>query len=194
MVETRDCDRPQRGMKDDEDVRDDSCGGPDRAVRRGLPGAGAGLPQSSHHPDRPLRRRRRQRFDGAQRRREDEQDPRPSNRHRESRRRGRQHRHAGDRQGGARRLHPRTRRHRHARDQSDALRQCRLRPAQGFRAGRPHRNQRARGLRAPCALRTVHRGADRAREDAASISAPSTSRPWPASSSPTFPTRAARRR
>src|SRR5215469_77084 len=33
MVEARDGDRPQRGMKHDEDVRDDSCGGRDRAVR-----------------------------------------------------------------------------------------------------------------------------------------------------------------
>ena len=46
---------------------------------------------------------------------------------------------------GARRLHARARRHRHARHQSDALRQCRLRPAQGFRADRPDRHQRAGG-------------------------------------------------
>ena len=43
----------------------------------------------------------------------------------------------------ARRLHARPRRHRHAGDQSDALSQCRLRPAQGFRAGRADRHQRA---------------------------------------------------
>jgi len=48
------CDRPQRGMKDDEDVRDDSCGGPLIALFAAvLPGARAGLPQSSHHSDRP---------------------------------------------------------------------------------------------------------------------------------------------
>ena len=43
----------------------------------------------------------------------------------------------------ARRLHARPWRHRHARHQPDALSQCRLRSAQGFRAGRTDRDQRA---------------------------------------------------
>src|SRR5947208_733544 len=50
------------------------------------------------------------------------------------------------------------------RDQSDALWQCRLRPAQGLRADRPHRHQCARRVRAPVAAGPFHWRTDRASE------------------------------
>ena len=67
----------------------------------------------------------------------------------------------------ARRLHARARRHRNARHRSHALSECRLRPAQGLRAGRPHRYQPAHRFGQPVAARAQRAGADRARQGAA---------------------------
>ena len=62
----------------------------------------------------------------------------------ENRARRRRHdRHPRGREGRARRLHAGARRHRHAGDQPELYPQCRLRPAQGLRAGRLDRHQRA---------------------------------------------------
>ena len=119
-------------------------------------------PDPADHAGRALCRRRRQRRDGAHRRREDEQDARPADRDREPARRRRRARDPAGRQGGARRLHAGDRRHRLARGQSDAAAECRLRRAQGFRAGRADRHQRDDRAGASVGAREVDPGADRA--------------------------------
>ena len=74
--------------------------------------------------------------------------PRPHRRGREPRAGRRHRRHAFRGQGGARRLHADARPHRQHRHQSDALRQRRLRSAQGFHRARADRAVVARPARA----------------------------------------------
>ena len=83
----------------------------------------------------------------------------------ENRGAGRRHRrHAFGGQGGARRLHADARPHRQHRHQSDALRQRRLRSAQGFHPARTGRPVVARPARASVGAGERRRGPDRARQ------------------------------
>ena len=84
-----------------------------------------------------------------------------SDRGRQPRRRRRHHRHPRGGEGRARRLHHPARLYRHARDRPEPLRQCRLRPAQGFRADRPDRHRAEHAGGAPLDAGAVGRRADR---------------------------------
>ena len=168
-----------------------------RRVRRGR------LSHAHHHAGGAFPAGRRGRHAGARRRAETIRSFPPAGRGRQPGRRRRNHRHARRRAGGAGRLHAAARPHRNDLDQSESLRSRRARPAQGFHAGRPDR------LDAGCAAgQSVVPGQDRGRfhrhgkegsgqvqsrhlgaSAPAATCAPNCSRPNPASTLRSFPTR-----
>ena len=175
----------------------------DRGRRHAAAASGADLSEPPGHAGGAVPGRRRQRRAGAAGRRADEQDARPAGRGGEPRRRRRHGRDPRDREEPARRPHHPALLHRHVRHQSDALSQCRLRSAQGFRRDRLDRDADQRAGVASVAAGEIDRRPDRLRQSQSrqdqlrlrarnrrATSRPRCSRAAPASSSPTSPTRA----